>query len=186
MTKKLTLLAMVAGALVAFAIPAMASASSLTQPAGTLVPVGSVVTAVSTNAKMKTSLGTLTCEKWTVNTQVTKNSGSGTVTAVQSGAGTTSVCKLGSSGLIFTNVKFNSLSVTSPTAGSANFSYEIDFSGLTCKYASTSGATPVTYTSGGSSIHVGGPLTATPASCGTSTFEADFALSRTASPVIID
>jgi hypothetical protein len=180
MAKKLTLLAMVVGALVAFAIPAMASASELTG-AG----VGSIVTGTSTNAKTKTSLGTLTCEKVVINTKVTANGP--TVTAEQSGAGTTSVCKLGANSISITNIEVKTLSAKSATSGTANFAFQADLpGGLLCSYASKEGTTPVEYTSGGSSIKVAGTLTATPAACGTATFEGDFALSVAGTSIIID
>jgi hypothetical protein len=180
MAKKLILLATALGALFALVAPAMASASPvLTMPAGTAVKTGTEITGTSTNSVTKTSLGSLTCEKVDVTAKVEENSGT-KIKAGGVGEGSSTVCKLGTTGITITHIKLNSLASSTSTTGTANFSFEADLPGLTCKYESKSGVTPVSWVLGSSSIHLAGELTATPAACGTASFSGDFSLETTA------
>jgi len=72
MIKKLAMLAMAIGALVAFAAPAIAQADELTEE-GVPLEVGAEVTLTSTNLVTTSPLGTLTCKKVTIHGEVTEN-----------------------------------------------------------------------------------------------------------------
>ena len=170
---KTTTLIMVA--VVALAIPAAANATALKVKQGTLVPNGETFQAVSTNFEIQTSLGTLKCEKFGLNAKVTQNNGT-EFAAVGAGEGFSSVCKLGSTVMTWKNIRLSSLSASSPTNGRMAFEFEILMPGLSCKYASKLGGTPVSYVSGGQTIHLEGPLVASPSACGTASVKSDFTL----------
>jgi len=76
MIKKLTMLAMAVGALVAFAAPAMAQADELyekTINGNVPLKVGAEITLTSTNLVTHAGIGTLECKKVTIHGEVTKN-----------------------------------------------------------------------------------------------------------------
>jgi len=175
MVKKLTLLAMAVAAIAAFAIPAAASAATVTG-----AEVNSVIHGVSTNATTATELGTLECEEVTINGELTENGP--TITADGVGVGSTRGCKIAGSELTVTNPTLVHLSSTGPTSGTASLSFVGDLFGglIKCTYT---GTVAVTYSSGGSSIHLNGPLSS---GCGAATFNADFAITVEGSPVEID
>ena len=105
MFKKLTLLAMAVGALVAFAAPAAANAQLLTSE-GVAVPVGTDITATSTNLQTTTEQGILECAKVTIHAKVTANTAE--TSAAESTAVTTEGC--------VTNVGFTTFPTNIPTA----------------------------------------------------------------------
>ena len=72
MFKKMMLMAVSAAALLAFAIPAIAQADTLTETGVALKP-GAGVTATSSNLTTKTANGTLACQKVTLHFEVVSN-----------------------------------------------------------------------------------------------------------------
>lgn len=192
MTKKLILLIGTAGALVAFAVPAIANAApSLTMPAGTLVATGSGVTATSTNTVLATPLGNLTCAAVTINATVLENTGTSWKASAAAGKSTAQTCHLGTNAFLITNIKLNSLNV-SAAAKVAILTFEADLPGnLTCHFESTAGGTAVTYSAGSSSLHLAGGLVGSPEICGEEgevEIHGDFTLSTTSGggAVILD
>ena len=75
MFKKLTLLAIAVGAVVALAAPAVASASAITTEEEKLVEVGSILEGTSTNLTLETELGLVQCADSHVTSEVTLNNG---------------------------------------------------------------------------------------------------------------
>jgi hypothetical protein len=179
MTKRLTLFSMALGSVAAFAIPTTANASPvLTMPAGTPVKVGSQIAGISTNAVTKTSLGTITCEKVNITAKVAGNSGT-EILVVGVGEGVSTGCKLGTTGITLTHITFAELVSSTSTTGGSLFGFTADLPGLTCRYSSKTGSTPTSWVLGGSSIHLAGELTVTPAACGIASFSGDFSLVTT-------
>jgi hypothetical protein len=180
MSKKTMVLAMAIGALLALAIPAAASASQLTS-GGKALGVGSVVQATSINATTDTSAGTLKCSHVSVAGKVTKNTG-GESTATTSGEGTTSGCEFGTLPATITDATLLGLTLLSPTNGSASVTFVADIGALKCHFA---GTVAVTYTAGGSVLHLAGTLAGTGTGCPTSgAFMGDFALTTTAGAAV--
>ena len=175
MAKKLTLLTMAIGAMLALAIPAMASASSLTMPEKTLVPVGTAIQGTSTDVVTTTSLGNLKCEKVTVNGKVTKNNGT-EVEGTANGASTSSNCFFKTNPIAIKNITLNNIKSTTIGSGTASLSFEAEVKPgeLNCKYSGS--AVPFTYTSGTDSLLLSGGLTASPAACGTASIKGNFTL----------
>jgi hypothetical protein len=187
MAKKFSLL-MAAVAVLAFAIPAMASAGTVTSSAGVLAPVGTVITGTSSNTETtNTKFGTLKCANVTVKGKLTENSG-GKVAAKTEGVGSTKECKVGTKELTITDPTLLSLSSTAAGSGTVGLTFEATVPAIgTCHFAGT--AVPFTYTAGSDSIHVAGKLTATPAACGTGTgaeIHGDFTLEIGSTGVILD
>jgi hypothetical protein len=169
MVKKLTLLAMFVGAIAVFAVPAMASASSLVEGKGNPISTPAQLLGTSTNVKTVTSKGTLTCEKVTVSAEVTKNSG-GTVEAKgTSTENKTSGCKLGSEPTTIEGPHLVSLKSTTSESGSASLEFSA-FGGL-CTFT---GSVPVTYSIGTNVLNLSGSLSS--AFCGMATFSASVSL----------
>ena len=189
MIKKLTLLAMAVGALVAFAVPAAASANvQLTNSGGKPIAANTTITATSTNAQTATSNGTLTCESVTVGAILTKNTPETVLLSDDEGSGSATGCKVKETSLPVTiTPTFEELHLT--TAGAtASFSFVAHLGGVggpKCTY--TGVAVPVTYTPGTSSISVSGTLTGSgvaPCSA-TAAFTGTFALSATGGVVLM-
>ena len=167
---------MALGALLALAIPAMASASQLTS-GGKAVAVGTVIRATSSNATTDTSAGTLTCVSVSVDGKVTKNSG-GESTATTSGEGTTSGCKLGETAVTITDPTLLGLTLINGTTGSASLTFVADIGALKCHF---SGTVPATYVPKSGVLHLAGTLVGSGAGCPTSgSFMGDFSLETTA------
>jgi hypothetical protein len=182
MSKKTMVLAMALGALLALAIPAMASASQLTS-GGKALAVGTVVQATSSNAKTVVGETALTCTSVAVSGKLTKNTGGESV-ATTNGAGTTSGCKFGTTAATITDATLLGLTLVSPTVGTASLTFVADIGPLVCHFSSTSVA--VTYTAGASSIHLAGTLIGSGSGCPTSgAFSGDFALETTAGVAVI-
>ncbi len=185
MLKKLTLLAMAVTALVAFAVPAVASAATgqLTQGGESLEPE-STLTAFSTNTETETTAGTLSCATVHLEGVLTTNSASGSTVA--GGAGTTAGCKVtqNSAPVTITDATFTDLKLSS-TGGSVSVTFISHIAGaLTCHFSGTVG---VTWSVGSSSLHIEGKLTGTGAGCPTSgAIRGDFALSSGGTPVTVD
>ena len=187
MAKKFNLL-MAAVAVLAFAVPAMASAApSVTSKAGTLAPVGTIITGTSTNTELSTNLGTLKCEKLIVKGKITENSGS-SVKVTKEGEGTTSGCKVGTEALTWTDLTLLNITSTVDKSGTVGLHFVMDLPGdVTCTYEGA--AVPFTYTSGSDTITISGNLKPTPAACGAEAktkFTGSYTLTIGSTPVILD
>lgn len=166
MFKKLTMLAMAVGALLAFAIPAVASANvTLTDESGAAVEVGTEITATSTNTTTVTANGSLTCPKVIIHGELTSN---GSDVAIKSLSTTTEgQCKFG--GLINTTITSPAVgNITLTTGGSgtiASTTFVSDIGApvnLSCHFSS--GSLGISWTSTGVSVSKGG-LTGTGTGC---------------------
>src|SRR5215203_884733 len=170
--KPALLLALVA--VIALAVPAVASASRL-EYGGKLLPVGVNFNAVS--HKVITSFGQ--CSEWTVQEQITKNDGT-TVEGICAAAGTTRECS-GSYPFYTVEPRWNSFTSTTPGKGTVSMSYEM-VSVVHCRYSGA--ALPFTYILGSNEItfnnvKLDGGL------CGTQYFSGTFALTIGGVPVIL-
>lgn len=183
MIKKLNL-ALAAVALIAFAVPAFAGATSMTQPANMLVPVNTSTTWTSHLPVVKTNLGgNIACEEVVLNAKISKNNG----TAVEGANNGGSFAK----GCFFAG---NPISVTMPTLrsfvsaaalkGTASVIFIADLpGGLKCTYEET--AVPYTFAKEASTLKMVGALKVTPATCGTATLEAEFTVEETGGAFIL-
>jgi len=186
MTKKLSLL-LAAVAVVAFAVPAAASATSplLVDHTGTVLKTAKIL-GTSTNAVTKTSLGNLTCEKVTVTGEITQNEKT-TVKGVGVGAGTSSKCFLGGTKAIeitdITLVEIHTSTVeeiekVKVGTGTINVTFKADLpNGVTCHFSSPN--MPFSYNLGttNDSIKITeGNLLGTPAACEPGLLSGDFTL----------
>jgi len=174
MIKRLVLLAMAVGALVAFAAPAMAQADELYEESiGVKTPlkIGSEITLTSTNLKTTLFFGTLTCEKVTIHEEVTKN-GPTTITGKERS----------------TTAEGCNRTITDPTFGSASLSggtgstgWKFVLEGL-CTYT---GSVPFKYTTNTNEVTVTGTSQLSSA-CGSATVSASFTLeTKDSTPVFI-
>lgn len=165
--KKLSLLATAIAAL-ALAVPALASAApAWTMPAGTLLPVGTNVSATSSNLVIPTPVGTQKCQHTIITLQLSKNTGS-SVAAAGVAAGTTKECQV-------TDLTVPSLTSTTSGSGTLAITFEIDIT-ATVKCHLSGAAVPFTYAPGSSSINVKGALTGTGVCAGGSSISGDFAI----------
>lgn len=179
MIKKFTLLP-AAVAVLAFAVPSLASASKVTLPAGTLAPVGTAIKTTGSDIIQKSNtLGALTCSLLNLNGQITKNDGS-TVEA----AGTTTTpeqsgCVNGTKSIIFTSIEITKLISTVSGSGTMSYVAKEDIGTLACTFTGTS--VPFTYTVGGSAIKFteATGITSSPAACGTIKLTGEFKLEKT-------
>jgi hypothetical protein len=159
------------------ALPAMASAApQLTSPKGTTVPVGTTLTATSTNATtVLTGIGTLECEEVVVHGIVIENSGTSVLVGMdETGPDSASGCILSGVGPVAIGPTLTSISLT---GSSKTASFSFSGSGLTESSTST-----VSYTSPATSIHVEGPVTGT----APGTFSGDFTVKGPKGVVIFD
>jgi hypothetical protein len=158
------------------AVPAMASAHALTSPAGTLVPVGTTITATSTNATtVLTGAGTLKCTKSVVNGIVKKNSSGEVEVEMDKENDTATGCTLEG---VETKV---SVTFTSIILNSKETKATFDFkSGSVEEECSPT----VTYTPPATKVHLAGPCTGTLAGA----FSGDFTavVASTGKGVIFD
>lgn len=188
MAKKLSLL-MASLAIVACIAPAIADASKLTEPVGTLVSIGQLLEATSNNSIMETSLGKLSCEQVTNTAEVTVNNGS-TFKAIGKGVNTASTCFVGGTKAItVTDVTISEIHSATAGTGTISLTFEADLPGgiTVCHFASPN--LPFTYTSGTDSIKfTKADLKATPAACEPGTVSGDFTLETdgTNTAVILD
>jgi hypothetical protein len=177
MAKKLSLL-MAAVAVIAFAVPAFASASSLTMPAGTLVPVGTKIVGTSTNTTTLTSLGLLSCNTVSVTGEVTANSG-GSVAGIGIGTGNTSECFLSEEEAItITDITLESISSSTSGSGTIHFTFVADLpNNVVCHFVTKSAGASFNYVSGTDSLSIPAQkLEATPAACRPGEIEGTFTL----------
>lgn len=206
MLKKLTLLAMSVGVLLAFAAPAAQATGPLITNSEGGTPT--FITATSTNTITHTSVGTTECTTVDLTLHITKNTnttakghGTGTATGIPAGVGHTEKhtghCRI-SSGAIkeVTNITVSDIHLTkhgAETTGTASFSYTYDLRSATgagliaeCTWG---GTVPVKKT-GGNTINVLGEITKTAGSAfcpATGTITGDFTLTEdgTGRPVTI-
>ena len=186
--KKLTLLAMAIGALLAFAIPAAASAATgqLTEN-GVPLKTGATFLATSTNVTTTTEAGKLSCEKVTLDLIVSSNSSSG---SAASGSGTSSGCLLEGVNIPvnITTITIKSITLSS-TGGKATFSFTFDSEGAKLKDCTITGTNvPVTWTPGTDTVHIAGSVVGSGSGCPTSgTIAGDFTLETAdGTPLTID
>ena len=188
MAKKFSLF-MTTVAVLAFAIPAMASAApSVTSKAGVLAPKGMKITGTNVGHVLTTGtpFGTLTCAKVTLSGELTENTG--TKVTGKAGTGTVSECNVNGSPLTTTNITVTHLESTVAGSGKASFTYVSDTAGgITCDYIGTN--VPFTYVPGSSHITfkeatgINGPgFCAAP----NIRFDATFALEIGSTAVILD
>jgi hypothetical protein len=189
MAKKISLL-LAAVAVIAFAVPAMASASTgLTSPAGTFLPVNTAIRGTNVGAPTVTSskFGTLKCEAVELNGKITKNNETEGAEGVGSGANTATSCTLpGGASFKVKNIELTSVKslMAETEEGHAAFSFtatelpqECIFSATNAKFTYVTNTDVIKFTSV--------PLTVTGVNCGTATFDASFTLETTAGVGII-
>jgi hypothetical protein len=179
MFKKLTLL-LAAVAVVAFAVPSLASASKATIPAGTLAPVGTAITTTGSDIVQKSStLGALTCATLTLNGKITKNDGTTLEASGSNSNPAQSGCVNGTKSIIFTTFEITKLVSTTSGSGTMSYTAKEDIGTVECTFIGTS--VPFTYTVGGSAIvfSEAGGITSSPAACGTMKLSGQFKLEKT-------
>jgi hypothetical protein len=190
MLKKMMLLAVAAGALVAFAAPTVAQATELKE-GKTKLAVGAKVTATSTNLVTTTAAGKLACALVTIHGNVTEN---GPSAVIEPTSTTTSECHL----ITASNGVTHAVTITDPTVGTikltgggassatATFIADIPTLGVECHFA---GTVAFTYVSKSDTFSIPGSiLTGSGATCPVSegTIEGSFTLeTSTGTPVEI-
>jgi hypothetical protein len=176
MAKKFSLL-LAAVAVVAFAVPSMASAAQITG-----VGVGGHVVGRSNDTFTFTSIGTLECEEVVIEGEITANSG-GTVAANGIGTGETFNCFSEGEPILITDATLLNLHTTGPANGTVGLTFEADLPVVgTCHYG---GTVALTYVSGSDELHIEGPLTASPAACGTAEIEGDFTIEKAGGGAVV-
>ncbi|MBS1680030.1 MAG: hypothetical protein JST08_21895 [Actinobacteria bacterium] len=168
MIKKLSLLAMVVGAVAAFAAPGVANAAKLTMPANTLVPKGTTITGTSTNTVTETTLGKITCKEVMVSGNVEKNTGTEVEvkTDATAGANTATGCEIVGLGAVTIDPTLTNITASGAGPGTAAFTFNV--TGI-CEAKSTT--SEVTWF-GTNKLHI----TAGVAECGTGGLTGDFTL----------
>ena len=144
MAKKLILLAMAVAAFAALAIPATASALTLTDHAGKVQP-GAWIVGTSTNTvTTNTPVGELTCPhiEWTA--RVITNNGS-LATTGEGEVGIPVGCGAEGEPLTVTVPTLTHIESTGNDEGNAGLSFETDVGGFECPYG---GTVPFTYETG--------------------------------------
>jgi hypothetical protein len=131
------------------ALPAMAQAAPkfVNSSTGKALAKGSAIRATSTNTAFKSSLGTLSCKKVTLNGTVTSNP-----PAATSGTGTSEECE--ASGVpVFITVTDYSEEFFAGGSGSATmaFNWDVPAFGLVCHLE---GTVPMTWTSGTEEVEI--------------------------------
>jgi hypothetical protein len=135
--------------LVGLLVPAMSSASSLKKPEGSLVPTGSLLKLVSSEAETKFGAGSTTCSALTSTLSVSQNNGK-EVAANAPFAPTLSSCSVGES-------EFWVKWLTAPTgSGHGTLLFEQTLYSLVNKtaYCHIRAIAPFTYVAGSNSISV--------------------------------
>jgi hypothetical protein len=187
MAKKLTLL-IAAVAVLAFMVPAMASAAApLTESGGTVVvPVGSAIIATSTNVRINTSLGTLSCKKVVFKNNVSANEVTGGKTRAEATSletFTAQECEVEGIKAPVEKLRVPNLQTGTalglPTGnGTATISFTALLPGpLDCLYTGTNVPFHYLTTTLTNSIKFFSvALTGSPTACGSATFSGEFAL----------
>jgi hypothetical protein len=193
MAKKLSLL-LAAVAVLAFAIPSMASAAEATLPAGTLAPVGTEITATGKNVTLNLStLGNITCATLNLNGKITKNDGTTVEGSGETSAPTQSGCNNGAERPItVTRTVITRLRASGTGSGTKSavvaFSTVWDFpAGVVCNFTGTNVAG--TYVSGTNVLKFANATgISSTGGCGTAKLTGEFALEKagTSTPLILD
>jgi hypothetical protein len=189
MAKKLSLL-LAAVAVLAFAIPSMASAAGLTSKAGTLAPVGTKIVGTGKEINLKSStLGPIICGSITLKGELTVNNGSEFAGKGVSETPVTENCKNGTKTVVVTNVTLTALKSTGTGTGNVSFTATVDVgSELECTF--TGKEIKGTYEVGGSSLNfteaLSTGITSSPAACGTAKLIGKFPLEIGSTAVILD
>jgi hypothetical protein len=125
MAKKFSLL-LAALALLAFAVPTMASAAKLTE-GGKLVEPGTAILGTGSNVELNSNLlGSIICEKITLKGTVTKNNGTEVEGSGENKEPGTTNCKNGVKPVKVTSVNLKKLFVKSATEATGSFETTID------------------------------------------------------------
>jgi hypothetical protein len=193
MTKKFSLL-LAAIAVLAFAVPGMASAHAVTSKANVLAPVGTEITGTGSDVTLTSNLlGAITCEKLTLKGKITKNDGS----TVEGSGGAekppTVGCKNGTNPVTVTSVTVTKLFAgtvggVSKTYATFDATVDIEKPGETLECTFTGTEVPFTYTSGGNSIVFteAAGIKGAPAACGTAKLDGTFLIEIGSTAVILD
>jgi hypothetical protein len=189
MAKKISLL-LAAIAVIAFAVPAMASATTgLTSPAGTLVPVNTAIRGTNVGTPIVTSskFGELKCSTVELNGKITKNNATEGAEGVGSGTSTASSCTLpGGGSFKVKNIELTSVKspASTPEEGTASFKFTAFELPQECTFTATNDK--ATYVANTDSLKLEkAALTVTGTNCGTATFDGTFTLETTAAAAII-
>ncbi len=198
--KKSALLCAALVAVMAFAVPSVASAARLEKPAGTLVPTGTTLLLKSSHLRFEGRLfggAAFTCENVVLTGRVTENSGS-SVKAVAAGPGTFSCHStvpaqyfhIGSIDLLGLSITRDAGGVNHALMGMRVVEVETTEAGtFPCVYEGNE--VPLTYTNGASLLHIGGSQNAAflPGlrGCPKATVSADFSVTDTAgNPIVVN
>ena len=188
MIKKLSLL-LAAAAVLAFALPAMASAHKVTSKPGVLAPVGTTITLTGTDVTFASSLlGATTCKSLTLTMKLTTNDGTNVTASGATKAPASEDCTNGTKIGNVTEVNITSFKAEGMDTW-VNFVWTEDFEGpnpIECTYTGTK--VPFTYTAGTDSIEFNkaSGIVGSPKACGTSTLSGTFTLEIEKTPVILD
>jgi hypothetical protein len=168
MTKKLSLL-LAAVAVLAFAVPAFASASTGLTENGKLIATGQLITGTSIGQVTTTSekLGDITCQEVMVEAELVTNTTS-EVKATKGGTQSATTCsRAGAKEEVF-GIELNELKTTGGGTGTASAAFKVKLTGGTvCTFVGTSDV--FTYSPGGDVIAISSqPLSVTPVACGKS------------------
>jgi hypothetical protein len=187
MIKKLGLL-IAAVAVLAFAVPAAASAApSITSVAGTKAPVNTKITGTASDVSFTSStLGTITCDEVTIYGKLSENTGTSVKMGTE-GEGTTENCEDNGDEISFSDITVTNLAMTVVNKGTLSFDATAHLPGaLECVFTGTN--VPFTYVSTTPNItfNKSGGIKAVPAGCGNITFDATFKLEIGGTAVILD
>jgi hypothetical protein len=181
MAKKFSLL-LAAVAVLAFAIPSMASATVATLPAGTVAPVGTQITGTGSDIILHSSLlGTITCKTLNLNGEITKNKENIVEGKGENVSPTQSGCVNGAKEVKVTKVELTNLFSETTGTGTVSFKATVDIgSELVCTFTGTK--VPGTYALPSSSVlkfSEAGNIVSSPAACGTTKLTGEFTLEKT-------
>jgi hypothetical protein len=177
MLKKFSLL-LAAVAVLAFAVPAMASASAVTTQAGALIGTPTTVEGTGTNVILTSStLGSISCGTLNLVGTLTKNDGSTVEGSASEQEPVTSDCT-NTHGTV-TVTKLTLTKLFAGTVGGVqkqfvNFTSKVDIGALTCNITGTE--VPFTYTAGDDKIVFTEATGATAAGCGTLKLDGSFTI----------
>lgn len=189
MAKKLSLL-LAAVAVLAFAIPSMASAAGLTSKAGTLAPVGTEITGTGTSINLKSStLGNIICKSIILKGKITENNGTSFAGSGVAETPKTEECLNGAKVVNVTSVSLTNLHSTTAAHGVVSFTATVDVGAeLECTF--TGKEIKGKYTVGGSALEFteaeSTGITSSPPACGTAKLIGNFPLEIGATAVILD
>lgn len=185
MAKKFSLM-LAAIAVIAFAIPAFASASEATLPEGTRAPVGTAITGTGNDIILQSNLlGTITCEKLNLNGKITKNDGTTIEGSGENSSPTQAGCKNGTKEVKVTSVNLESLKSSVSGSGTVSFSSVVDVGTLTCTFTGTNVAGSYTPGTDTLSFSSATGVVGSPAACGTAKLSGSFTLESGTTPLIL-